>query len=205
MDTYTNFSELKRHESEGSDYCIHLRYGHSGVAIVAPHGGRIERGTRQIADAIAGTEHTYYCFEGIKQKGNRVLHITSNHFDEPRCLAAVQRSTKVITIHGAMADEPVAYAGGLDNELKNEILLALYRAGFKAEKDPSPKRQGNGTSNICNRGISGEGVQIEITGKLRKMMFTRPDDSGQWHPTGLFISFVQALRNVIANRDYSVS
>jgi phage replication-related protein YjqB (UPF0714/DUF867 family) len=198
MDKYKNFSELKRNEVEGSDYRIHIRNGNSGIAIVAPHGGKIERGTKQIADAIAGNEHAYYCFEGIKKRRNSVLHITSNHFDEPRCIEAIRKSEKVISIHGALADEPAVYAGGLDDDLKNNILLALFEAGFKAMHDPSPTRQGNGKCNICNRGTSGIGVQIEITGKLRRMMFNHPDDDNRRHPNNLFISFVQTMRNVIS-------
>lgn len=198
MDKYLNFSELKRHETEGRDYCIHLRHGQSGVAIVAPHGGRIERGTGQIADAIAGTEHTCYCFEGIKDKGNHVLHITSDHFDEPRCLAATGSSIKVITVHGAWAEAAAVYAGGLDDELKNDIIQALSCAGFMAERDPSPTRQGNGMTNICNRGSSGKGVQLELSGILRKKMFDPPDADGYRHPNELFVSFVQTIRNVIS-------
>jgi phage replication-related protein YjqB (UPF0714/DUF867 family) len=198
MDKYNNFSELKRNEVEGSDYRIHIRNGHSGIAIVAPHGGKIERGTMQIADAIAGNEHTYYCFEGIKKKRNYVLHITSNHFDEPRCIEAIRKSEKVISIHGAMADEPAVYAGGLDDDLKKNILLLLSETGFKAMHDPSPTRQGNGKSNICNCGTSGVGVQIEITGKLRRMMFNYPDDNKRRHSNNLFTLFVQAIRNAIS-------
>ena len=33
-----------------------------------------------IAEAIAGNEHTYYCFEGIKPRRNYSLHITSDQF-----------------------------------------------------------------------------------------------------------------------------
>ncbi len=198
MDKYKNFSELKRNEVEGSDYCIHIRKGNSGIAIVAPHGGKIERGTKQIADSIAGNEHTYYCFEGIKKRRNNVLHITSNYFDEPRCIEAIRKSKKVISIHGALADESAVYASGLDDELKNNIILALSKAGFKAMYDPSPTRQGNGNSNICNRGTSGTGVQIEITGKLRRMMFNHPDDDNRCHSNNLFTSFVQTIRNVIS-------
>ena len=197
MDKYLNFSELKKNETEGRDYCIHLRRGRSGVAIVAPHGGGIERGTRQIADAIAGTEHSYYCFEGIKEKGNQVLHITSDHFDEPRCLAVVGHSEKVVTIHGAGAEEAAVYAGGLDDELKHNIILALSGAGFMAGSDPSPTRQGNGITNICNRGSSGKGVQLELTGRLRRRMFDPPDADGYRHPNELFISFIQTIRRVL--------
>jgi len=49
MDRYANYSALSRSEIEGRDYRVHLRLAASPFAIVAPHGGRIERGTLQIA------------------------------------------------------------------------------------------------------------------------------------------------------------
>ena len=65
MDRYSGFDELKRHEKEGVDYRIRARLGYSGIAILSIHGGDIEPGTSQIADAIAGQEHTFYALEGI--------------------------------------------------------------------------------------------------------------------------------------------
>ena len=49
MDLYTSFAHLSRGEREGRDYRIRWRMGGSGVAIVAPHGGGIERGTSALA------------------------------------------------------------------------------------------------------------------------------------------------------------
>jgi len=36
---------------------------------MAPHGGGIEPGTIDIADAIARSEYTFYAFQGIKKRG----------------------------------------------------------------------------------------------------------------------------------------
>ena len=97
MDKYSNFADLKRNQIEGQDYRIHLRLGNSGAAILVPHGGKIERGTMGVANAIASLDHSYYCFEGIKPvlKQNRDLHLTSNHFDEPLALFAVANADRV--------------------------------------------------------------------------------------------------------------
>jgi phage replication-related protein YjqB (UPF0714/DUF867 family) len=51
-----------RHEKEGRDYEVHQRKGASGIAVIAPHGGGIEPGTMDIADSVAGEEHTFCCF-----------------------------------------------------------------------------------------------------------------------------------------------
>jgi phage replication-related protein YjqB (UPF0714/DUF867 family) len=156
-----------------------------------------------IANAIAGEEHTFYGFEGIKPtlKANRVLHVPSNNFDEPRALFAVAKAHRVITLHGAKGTEEAVYTGGLDLELRLDVLCALNAAGFSADHDPSPTRQGRGLTNICNRGRTGNGLQLELTFGLRKRMFGHPDAQGFRHPTALFHRLVMAIREVL--RRYS--
>jgi phage replication-related protein YjqB (UPF0714/DUF867 family) len=199
MHRYTTFTELSRHEMEDRDYRIHLRLGTSGIAVVAPHGGLIERGTLPIAKAVAGEEHTFYSFEGIKPtlKANRALHVPSNNFDEPRALQAVAEAHRVITLHGAKGTEEAVYAGGLDFELRMDVLRTLKAAGFRADHDPSPTRQGRGPTNICNRGKTGMGLQLELTFALRKRLFGQLDDNGVRQPTGLFHELVFAIREVL--------
>lgn len=197
-DHYPDFSALLRHEREGRDYRILMRRGSSGIAVVAPHGGGIERGTSELAVALAGTEHTCYCFEGIKEKANHRLHVTSRRFDEPQALSAVGGVHKVVTIHGAFGTHVAAYGGGLDQALRQQLLDALSSAGFPALPDPSPTRQGRHPHNICNRGSSGSGVQLELTLGLRRRLFRNLRPEGRQQPTEHFHSFVRALRAVLA-------
>ncbi|MGH8533188.1 MAG: poly-gamma-glutamate hydrolase family protein [Gammaproteobacteria bacterium] len=197
MDRYGSYAELSASEVEGRDYRVHLRLADSPFAVVAPHGGRIERGTLPIAEAIAGNEHTYYCFEGIKPRRNYSLHITSDNFDEPRALAAVRRARTVVTIHGAGGSGCAVYLGGLDSALRALLLSALDASGFAAVEDPSPTRQGTGKTNICNRGRSGRGVQIELPVGLRKRMFHQ-SAPGIWGPNAIFERFVAAMRRVLS-------
>ncbi|MGH8469609.1 MAG: poly-gamma-glutamate hydrolase family protein [Gammaproteobacteria bacterium] len=197
MDRYGSYAEISASEVEGRDYRVHVRLADSPFAVVAPHGGRIERGTMPIAEAIAGNEHTYYCFEGIKPRRNCSLHITSDQFDEPRALAAVQRVRTVVTIHGAGGSERVVYLGGLDSALRARLISALDASGFAAVEDPSPTRQGTGKTNICNRGRSGRGVQIELPVGLRKQMFHQ-SAPGIWDPNAIFERFVAAMRRVLS-------
>lgn len=67
MDKYANFIELAQNEREGEDYTILLRESNSKFAIIAPHGGGIEPGTLDLADAVASSDHTFYAFKGIKK------------------------------------------------------------------------------------------------------------------------------------------
>jgi phage replication-related protein YjqB (UPF0714/DUF867 family) len=197
VDRYGSYAELRASEVEGRDYRVHVRLAHSPFAVVAPHGGRIERGTLPIAEAIAGNEHTYYCFEGIKPRRNYSLHITSDNFDEPRALAAVERARTVVTIHGAGGWERAVYLGGLDGALRARLISVLDASGFAAAEDPSATRQGTGKTNICNRGRSGRGVQIELPVGLRKQMFHQ-SAPGLWGPNALCHRFVDSIRAVLS-------
>lgn len=88
-DTYSCFAELKNHEEQNKDYKISISDVGSGITIIAPHGGKIEPGTSDIARKIATQRFNYYCFEGIKKENNECLHITSHHFDEPMAVKII--------------------------------------------------------------------------------------------------------------------
>lgn len=197
MDRYNCFEDLRQCETEGRDYRIRMHHSKSTFAIMAPHGGRIERGTSQLAESIAGEEHAFYAFEGIKDKNNHHLHITSDQFDEPSALMVAGEAHTVITIHGAKGRDHSIYTGGLNRELEQHILEVMNDAGFTAMHDPSPTRQGRGVTNICNRGRGGKGVQLELPQGLRKQMFVR-DKNGIWSPNDLFQEFVRTVRSVLA-------
>jgi phage replication-related protein YjqB (UPF0714/DUF867 family) len=199
MDRYRCFDELRQREVEGSDYRIRFRHGVTDFAIMAPHGGKIERGTSPLAEAVAGDEHSFYSFEGIKDRNNHHLHITSDRFDEPRALEIAGQVQTVMTIHGAMGEEKSIYTGGLDRVLEERIIIALITTGFTVMHDPSPTRQGRGATNLCNLGNSGRGIQIELTQGLRKKIFDPINNGEYWMPIDLFHVLVKALRAVLAH------
>ena len=144
------------------------RYGRlREISIVAPHGGRIEPGTSQIACAIADDLFNVYCFEGRRTRFNDYLHITSTNFDEPRALAMVGASDYVVTVHGCRDRDGHIYLGGLDRALAEAIRRELKRFGFQVGEHSNPLLQGKSAANICNRGRRTVGVQLEISRDLR--------------------------------------
>ncbi len=167
-DKYRSFADLASHERENVDFRVVVRpVPGCSVSVVAPHGGRIERHTSTIAQAIAGEDLNLYLFEGIKKRsGNRALHITSHRFDEPRCLNLISGSRVVVTIHGCKDRQHIVYVGGLDLDLKREFVRALQGAGIKV-KDKGHRFPAASPTNICNRGSTGRGVQLEISASLR--------------------------------------
>ena len=205
-DKYANFAELARKEIAGVDYRILLRRATSSFAVVAPHGGGIEPGTSEIADAVAesdlsaGTNFSFHAFEGIKSEGNKDLHITATNFDEPLCFSLIKAAEIVITIHGEHSDEDGegVFVGGLNTRLGQRIGAALKAAGFVVGRHKNPKLQGLETTNLCNRGKKKAGVQLELSQNVRKQMFASLTREGRKKTKPAFRHFVEALRSVIA-------
>ncbi len=167
LNKYSSYAELARHEVQGRDYRVTAnRRARSPVLIVAPHGGRIEVGTSEIAGSVAGGEFSLFSFEGLKPHGaNRDLHITSHEFDHPDCVAIAARSETVLAVHGCMG-ESLIHVGGLDSELAARLARHLSEAGFAVDA-ASEKYPGRHPLNICNRGAREKGAQLEITHDLR--------------------------------------
>lgn len=168
-DHYKGFTDLASAHVEGTDYRVHVQANPgSTVAVIAPHGGRIERYTSDVAREVAGADFNLYLFEGIRQAGNySALHLTSHRFDEPRCLELLSDCNHVVAIHGCEGDMQQALVGGLDKSLKDAVARGLADLGIDTlllghqfpATDPN---------NICNRGRRGVGVQIEMTMALRR-------------------------------------
>lgn len=166
LDRFASFAQLQSTERYGVDYAIRaLTRPASPVAVVAPHGGKIENGTSRIALLVAGQEHNLFCFEGLKPRGNRDLHITSHRFDHPDCVALVSRSTIAVTIHGCIGDCAI-YVGGLDHPFGRLLIDNLRSQGFPATRE-GHAYPGVDPMNICNRTQRGCGAQLEITADLR--------------------------------------
>ena len=193
-DWYKNFAELREAEPEGSSYQRRIVKRRSAFAIIAPHGGGIEPGTSEIATAIAGDRFSYYSFDGLKKAGNEVLHITSTRFDEPRCLQLLDNSEIAVAIHGCSGDEYTIFLGGLHDGLKTCLMNALMKAGFDA-RPAEAEYSGTQPQNICNRGRSDRGVQVEISEGLRRAMFKGFDRRGRKVTTEVFWKFVASVHD----------
>jgi len=141
----------------------------SGVAVIAPHGGRIEGRTSEIARLIAGDEHRLYLFEGLRMTGDNFdcLHLASHRFDEPRALDLISSCDIVVSVHGYAGPGPDVLLGGLNERLKRELAQALTKIGLSCVTD-GHRFPGKDPRNICNRGRSGEGAQLELSEELRR-------------------------------------
>jgi phage replication-related protein YjqB (UPF0714/DUF867 family) len=191
LNDFRCYEELAQRYIEGVDYAVHVMpRGPSRAAVVAPHGGRIEGRTSEIARLIAGDEHGLYLFEGLRTTGDNFdcLHLASHWFDEPRAIGLISSYDTVVAVHGYAAPGPDVLLGGLNERLKAEVAQALAEIGISCLTDGHPF-PGRHPRNICNRGRSGEGVQLELSEGLR--------EAGDW------CGLAGAVRAVLGNFDHS--
>lgn len=198
-DKYKSVEELKRAEPRAAFEIIPCRRK-STVVVVAPHGGGIEQGTSEIARAIAGDEFSYYLFEGRKATDNGDLHITSSRFDEPEGLALVSVAEFVLAVHGEADKDEIVYIGGLDEDAKLALSGALEEAGYAAREHPNVALRGRDKFNICNRGMTGAGVQLELSLGLRKSFFKSLNRAGRAEQTDKLAPFAAVVRQVLLDR-----
>lgn len=195
MEKYNSYEILSQNEVEGRDYRIRTASGTTGIAVIAPHGGGIEPGTTEIAEAIAADGHDFYTFSGIKPTGNGVLHITSRKFNEPRGLAIAAQAHTLLTIHGCMEKEKSIFMGGRDKKLVLTITKELIKAGFNAKE--SSRFPATNPLNICNRNTRGMGIQLEISMGLRRDMFKQITRLFRKETTPVFQCFVNAIQKCL--------
>ena len=172
-DHYRGYDDLSGRYVEGLDYAIHVVEPRSSataaVAVIAPHGGGIEGGTSEIARQIAAADHGLYLFEGLRTTGDNFecLHLTSRYFDEPRCLSLIAACDTVIAVHGYAAHGPDVLLGGRDERMKAELVRGLAAHGLSCQAE-GHRYPGTDPLNVCNRGRSGQGVQLELSSTLRR-------------------------------------
>lgn len=188
-DKFRTFKELSENRRLGTDYRIRVKDRGTPLVILAPHGGWIEPGTSEIAEAIAGTDLSFYAFEALKNGSHGDLHITSHRFDEPQALDVVGRSQTAVAIHGRRDQvNNAVWLGGCALALRDAIGTSLQNAGFEAELND--RLPGLEPKNICNRTLTREGVQLELPRTMRRQLTTDPE---------LLSAFCQSVRKVLAS------
>lgn len=166
--TFANYADLAAAYLEGTDYRVTvLQPEKHDVAVLAIHSGTIEPWTGLVAEAIAGHRYGFYEFAAIIPRGtDNPLHITATDFDEPRCTRLQAIVSRTVSVHGCTADMPVTYVGGLDLVLAAAIRSRLTQAGFHIDDAPA-SWGGSAQANICNRNLTGRGVQLELSRQQR--------------------------------------
>lgn len=200
-DTYANFAELAANTVKEVDWHIEAvkRYV-TGVAFITPHGGGIESGTSELVSFSANNTHSAYAFEGWRTSNNGELHITSTNFDEPIALDIVEDATHVVSYHGYSDTVKHTLIGGRDIEAKQRAYDALVAAGFSCEiLEFGATIGGSDPENICNKGLTGMGLQLELSTAQRSAFFGTNTRAQRKNTTNQeFADYVAAIVSVYA-------
>lgn len=195
---FHSFYDLAEAEPDG--YRIEKQARGSKVLVMAPHGGGIEPGTSEITQALAGNELSWYSFEGTKLDGNDHLHITSTHFDEPVLSSMLVSADTVFAVHGCKSRRKIIFVGGLDTGWGDRFIDVFRQTGFESERG-NFHISGTSPRNLCNRGKSRKGVQVELPEGLRKDLFDGLDREGRNHHTHLFNQLILVTRQELLRRN----
>lgn len=199
---YCNFKSLQRNETEGVDYAIRYRVNDLNVLFLTPHGGGIEPGCSELTIGAAKERYSYYIFEGLKKRNNRILHITSTQYDEPILLQLLQQHEFVVSFHGYHEENQAKVKiGGLYSELKNACYKEFTKKKINAEiLSDTDELSGVKKNNITNLGKMRKGLQLELSTKLRNEMFNQNTLIKRQHSqTKQFQLFIECIHNAIQN------
>ena len=172
-DLYGSMTELLSvlSKRENIDWKIESKKDNEDIVIFAPHGGSIEPGTTELAQATSEIgSYSYFSFLGLKSSNNFQLHITSTNYDEPTLLDMQKYAKYSVAYHGASGEEPMVLIGGADFDLRKAVAEEFDK--YNIPNQPAPKDlAGKNPSNIVNRNLRGQGLQLELTMGLRRLMF----------------------------------
>ncbi|MPN35617.1 hypothetical protein SDC9_183115 [bioreactor metagenome] len=180
---------MKTNVADFGDHKIETNATDSDIIVIAIHGGKIEKGTTELAYAISSrNNYSYYSYLGSRPEDNLDLHVSSDEFQEATALEMVAKSKMTLSIHGCAGQEEFTYIGGLDTELRDRMKESLTTYGFTVLDAPK-HLAGISPNNIVNRNINGSGVQIELSQGLRTQFLSGGGDQLE--------SYVQAVSEAI--------
>jgi phage replication-related protein YjqB (UPF0714/DUF867 family) len=200
QDHYRNFYQLAAANVEGTDYRIVQKETDSRILVMAFHGGLIEPGTSELAEAIAKDDFDYYGFLGFKNAELHEesftaadLHLTSARFDEPRLMKKTETASFCVGIHGFGGEEADFCVGG-SNASERQRLVKELSARFPDLRSCElccPPFNGVSRKNPVNKCRDG-GLQVEMSPRIRRLILTQ--DSFKQRTTEAFREFLNFLR-----------
>jgi phage replication-related protein YjqB (UPF0714/DUF867 family) len=154
---------------------------HTGLVVIAPHGGAIELHTDEQAEHVqqqlADKGVSCWRCKGWKQGGGAYerWHITSTDIHPasfPKLNTLINRQFNYAVAFHGFQDDRILIGGGADYALKNAIKTAIQQSIGNSIPvdiaDASSDYNGDSPKNIVNRLANGNGIQIEQSLEARK-------------------------------------
>ena len=198
-----SFLQIAKTAKADIDYKIIYKPGVRSYLIVAPHGGNIEPGSTELAQAIANNNYGFYVFNGLKRDSSSVF-VPSTRFDEPELMRVTKNYSTVIAVHIVPSSDRIIYVGGDYRQIVDKIIKSLADQGFQSAITPRDGSAWNRT-NLVNRNTVG-GVQIEVSSAVLDDMFRGPSSNERIRQdpnrrTIEFTRFVNAIKSVLGRSD----
>ncbi|RSS78755.1 phage replication protein [Streptomyces sp. WAC06614] len=164
--------------------------------------------------------YDFWMFEGMRSSRNSELHVTSIHCDDHMAVSMAASSMNTLSIHGlkweqaypkyatnpdGLPDKKGVVVGGRDGYFREILTTRLRNAGFQIFPGTGDVN-GDEELNICNRTMSKQGAQLELTRELRDSFFSPTADSpaaraASCKENASYKKFVQACRAAIVERE----
>ncbi|MHB0856458.1 MAG: poly-gamma-glutamate hydrolase family protein [Anaerolineae bacterium] len=175
---YRDLTELILHCVNDRDYRFTVVDRGADVTLAAIHGGGIEPLTSELALAIAGEDHNYYAFCGLRAQSNQLLRLPVARFREVRLDTLMARSRIGLSVLGVEGKDDAVHLGGRNQRLKRLLAEALEGMGV-AVLGPSGQSAAHHPDRFINKPREG-GVQMELTRALRAGLVDCPLADRQW-------------------------
>jgi len=143
---------------------------------------RLHRAVHRTDRSLSGHRQLrLFCLSGMRKEGCfKTLHVTSTHYDEPRCLAMVRDAEVAFALHGCEGEEVFAHVGGGNENLVPKLIDYLNGLGYSVVP-ASSKLKGEDQNNFINRARQ-KGIQLELSAGFRRNLFPSFPRSIQRHP-----------------------
>jgi phage replication-related protein YjqB (UPF0714/DUF867 family) len=179
--------------AEGASYHVSLDASAPDMtmAVIAPHGGKIEPNTDVIALGLADeldlphfvfvAHATASCLDkygGPTRSNHRALHITSVHFNDVRAESLMRSVNRGVSVHGHGRSKHKICVGGITPALRTAF--KSYYDTYAKKHSPSGTSAviatadadcegiaGTARANISNRSKVGAGLQLELSSTFR--------------------------------------
>ncbi|MFT4077094.1 MAG: poly-gamma-glutamate hydrolase family protein [Asticcacaulis sp.] len=180
-DTVVEYSRPLQGQADEVTTCT--RTACLSFVIVAQYGGLEEPGTDICAQKIAGDTLSVHTLASRHNRTAAGSDLTGRPVhNRPEGIALVESCQTALTIRGRYTAQEMGSdisIDGLDKALASSVAHALCHAEFEVRILNLPSRAKH-ADNLCNRGLRGRGIELDLSHDLRERLMADPGLMGQF-------------------------